>query len=450
MGIPCEVVAPALTPRKPGERIKTDRRDARKLVRLYRAGELTPIRVPTPDEEAVRDLVRAREDVRKDLTAARHRLSKFLLRHGRCYRQGRKWTDRFWRWLRTQTFDRPAERVTFEHYALQVLHLGERLAALEREIAAVADTEPYRPAVRRLACLRGLATLSAMTLLAEIQDFRRFEHPRRRIGFVGLVPSEHSSGAKERRGGITKTGNTHARRILVEAAWADRHRPALGPRTRRLLSDQPPAVVVLVRKAQLRLHKRYAQLVGRGKRPQVAVTAGARELCGFIWALMTHEAASPDARSVRTAAERGHERSTLGRSMRQGIFGPRTRDPRARQLPTAHCHAARPSAIRESQSDSPSQRARSSAARTLPRVTLPGRTSTRLHARSAGLDRPFHLRTVRVRTGPPARFGSAVPTPGWSRDHGALSSRATFSPTLLRKIAHDIGLRVEALLRRDQ
>jgi len=291
MGIPCEVVAPALTPRKPGERIKTDRRDARKLVRLYRAGELTPIRVPTPEEEAVRDLVRAREDVRKDLTAARHRLSKFLLRHGRLFSHGKRWTERFWRWLRTQTFDRPAERVTFEHYVLQVLHLGERLEALEREIAAVADTEPYRPAVRRLACLRGIATLSAMTLLAEIQDFRRFKHPRQLMAFVGLVPSEHSSGPKQRRGSITKTGNGHARRILVEAAWAYRHPPALGPRTRRLLADQPPEVVVQVRKAHLRLHKRYARLVGRGKRVQVAVTAVARELCGFVWALMTREAA---------------------------------------------------------------------------------------------------------------------------------------------------------------
>jgi len=291
MGIACEVVAPALVPRKPGERIKTDRRDARKLVRLYRAGELTPIRVPTPDEEAVRDLVRAREDVRRDLTAARHRLSKFLLRHGRRFSHGRNWTERFWQWLRTQTFDHPAARLTFEHYVLQVLHLGERLATLEREIAALAETDAYRPAAARLACLRGIATLSAMTLLAEIQDFRRFEHPRRLMGFVGLVPSEYSSGAKERRGRITKTGNTHARRILIEAAWAYRHPPALGSRVRHLLADQPPEVIVLVKKAHRRLHKRYAQLVGRGKRPQVAVTAVARELCGFVWALMNHPAA---------------------------------------------------------------------------------------------------------------------------------------------------------------
>ncbi len=291
LGIPCEVVAPALVPQKPGERIKTDRRDARKLVRLYRAGELTPIRVPTPEEEAVRDLVRAREGIRRDLTAARHRLSKFLLRHGRLYTQGTQWTERFWGWLRSQTFERPAERVTFEHYVLQVLHLGERRAALEQEIAHVAETAPYQPAVARLACLRGISTLSAMTLLAEVQDFRRFEHPRQLMAFLGLVPSEHSSGSKERRGGITKTGNTHARRILVEAAWAYRHPPTLGPRSRRLLAGQPPEVVVLVRKAHLRLHKRYARLVGRGKRPPLAVTAVARELCGFVWALMAREAA---------------------------------------------------------------------------------------------------------------------------------------------------------------
>ncbi len=159
------------------------------------------------------------------------------------------------------------------------------------QIADVAETAPYRPAVARLACLRGISTLSAMTLLAEIQDFRRFEHPRQLMAFLGLVPSEHSSGAKERRGGITKTGNTHARRILVEAAWAYRHPPTLGPRSRRLPAGQPPEVVVLVRKAHLRPHKRYARLVGRGKRPPVAVTAVARELCGFVWALMAREAA---------------------------------------------------------------------------------------------------------------------------------------------------------------
>ena len=290
MGIPCEVIAPALIPQRPGDRVKTDRRDATKLSRLYRAGELTPIRVPTSDEEAVRDLVRAREDIRKDLMAARHRLSKFLLRHGRLYSQGTKWTKRHWAWVRTQTFDHAAARVACDHYRLQVHHLEERLAALEQELAQLAASPAYRPAVERLTCLRGISQLSAISLLAELQDFRRFEHPRQLMAFVGLVPSERSSGLKERRGHITKTGNSHARRLLIEAAWSYRHPPALGPRVRRLLPGQPAEIVALVKKAQTRLHRRYLRLVGRGKRAPVAVTAVARELCGFLWALMAQAA----------------------------------------------------------------------------------------------------------------------------------------------------------------
>jgi transposase len=292
LGLHCVVIAPALIPRRPGERIKTDRRDATKLARLYRAGELTAIRVPTPEEEATRDLIRAREDVRKDLIAARHRLSKFVLRHGHIYSEGKKWTERFWRWLRTLTFEHGSARATFEHYQIQVHHLLERKAALEKEIVTLAETEPYRVPVGRLTCLRGILTHSAMGLLAEVQDFRRFAKPRQLMSFVGLVPSEYSSGLKQQRGGITKTGNGHARRLLIEAAWAYRHPPALGPRTRRLLLGQPPEVVAQVKKAQHRLHKRYARLVGRGKKSQVAVTAVARELCGFIWALMREEAAA--------------------------------------------------------------------------------------------------------------------------------------------------------------
>lgn len=291
MGIHCEVVAPALIPAKPADRVKTDRRDATKLVRLFRAGELTAIRVPTPDEEAVRDLARAREDVRKALIAARHHLSKFMLRHGKVFSEGKNWTERYWRWLRQQVFEEPATRTTFEHYQLQVHHLEERRTFLEREIAALAATEPYREAVDRLCCLRGISVLSALVLIAEVQDFRRFDHPRQLMAFLGLVPSEHSSGGKTRRGAITKTGNSHARRILVEASWAYRHPPAVGPRVKRLLAGQPPRVVAQAKKAQQRLHKRYARLVGRGKRSQVAVTAVARELCGFIWAMMTEEAA---------------------------------------------------------------------------------------------------------------------------------------------------------------
>jgi transposase len=287
MGIACEVIAPSLIPVKAGERIKTDRRDAAKLARLYRAGELTTITVPTQDQEAVRDLVRAREDVRKDLTSARHRLGKFLIRHGRVFHDGSNWTQKFWVWLRKQQFERECERLTFDHYIVEVEHLTTRREQLDREIERVARTAPYATSVSKLACLRGVSTLSAMALLAEIGDFRRFEHPRQLMAFVGLVPSEYSSGGKEKRGGITKTGNSHVRRILVEAGWSYRHRPAFGPRARLAAKDQPPKVVEFSKRAQLRLHHRYSRLVGKGKKSQVAVTAVARELCGFVWGLMT-------------------------------------------------------------------------------------------------------------------------------------------------------------------
>jgi transposase len=286
MGIACEVIAPALIPVKAADRVKTDRRDATKLARLYRAGELTTIRVPTSEQEAVRDLVRAREDVRKDLISARHRLSKFLIRHGRIFSDGHKWTQRHWTWLRRQEFERAAERTTFDHYVLEVEHLVERKTLLEREIHGIAAAEPYADAVGKLSCLRGISALSAMLLLAEIHDFRRFDSPRQLMAFLGLVPSEHSSGGKERRGGITKTGNGHARRILVEAAWSYRHRPAVGPRAREALRGQPPRVAEYARKSQIRLHRRYMRLIGQGKRSQVAVTAVARELCGFVWGMM--------------------------------------------------------------------------------------------------------------------------------------------------------------------
>jgi len=286
MGIACEVIAPSLIPVKVGDRVKTDRRDATKLARLYRAGELTAINVPTSEQEAVRDLVRAREDVRKDLTAARHRLGKFLIRHGRVFRNGKNWTQRFWVWLREQRFERECERLTFEHYVREVEHRVAQREDLDREIERLARTEPYAEMVAKLACLRGISTLSAMALIAEIHDFRRFESPRQLMAFVGLVPREYSSGGKEKRGGITKTGNGHARRILIEAAWSYRHRPAFGPRARRVLQDQPAEVAEYASKAQVRLHRRYSRLVGHGKKSQLAVTAVARELCGFVWGLM--------------------------------------------------------------------------------------------------------------------------------------------------------------------
>jgi transposase len=286
MGVACEVIAPSLIPIRAGDRVKTDRRDATKLARLYRAGELTTITVPGVDQEAVRDLVRARDDVRKDLAAARQRLAKFLLRHGRVFHAGSNWTQKFWGWLKTQQFERECERLTFEHYVHEVEHHVQRRADLERQLEGVARKEPYAKLVGRLSCLRGISTLSALALLAEIGDFRRFDSPRQLMAFVGLVPREYSSGGKEKRGGITKTGNSHVRRLLVEAAWSYRHRPAFGPRLKEALRTQPTDVTAYAKKAQVRLHRRFGRLLGRGKKSQLAVTAVARELCGFTWGLM--------------------------------------------------------------------------------------------------------------------------------------------------------------------
>lgn len=287
MGIACEVVAPSLIPVRAGDRVKTDRRDATKLARLYRAGELTMITVPSVEQEAVRDLVRARDDVRKDLTAARHRLGKFLIRHGRAFHGGSNWTQRFWEWLGKQQFERECERLTFQHYVHEVEHHTERRAELDRQIGVIARTEPYAKSVSKLSCLRGISTLSALALVAEIGDFRRFESPRQLMAFVGLVPREYSSGGKEKRGGITKTGNKHVRRLLVEAAWSYRYRPGLGPRAKEALRGQPPTVAGYAKKAQVRLHRKFMRLVGRGKKSQLAIAAVARELCGFTWGLMT-------------------------------------------------------------------------------------------------------------------------------------------------------------------
>jgi transposase len=285
--VPCQVMAPALTPRKPGDRIKTDHRDAAKRVRLFRAGELTPIRVPDEAAEAGRDLLRCREDVQEDLLRWRHRLGKFLARHGRVYREGRNWTQRHWTWIRSQHFTLPTLERTLAEYRCAVEQLLARVADLTREIAALAETAPYREPVGGLRCFRGIDTLAAMTLLAELGDVQRFDHPRQLMAYLGLVPSEHSSGDRTQRGSITKAGNLHVRRILVEACWHYRHPPRLGAALARRSQGQPPAILAQAWRAQLRLHRRYRHLVGHGKRPPIAVVACARELAGFLWAALT-------------------------------------------------------------------------------------------------------------------------------------------------------------------
>lgn len=287
MQIACDVIAPSLIPVRSGDRVKTDRRDAIKLVRLHRAGELTSIRVPTAAQEALRDLVRCREDLHEDVTRERQRLSKFLLRHGRIFEGGKKhWTGLHYAWLRAQSFDDPMLKTVFDQYLARLESTLERVKVVDQEIARVAETEPYKAVVGRLRCLRGVDTLIAVALIAELYDFKRFASAPEFMAFVGLVPSEHSSGGGKHRGSITKTGNSHVRRLLIQAAWHYRREPRLRSLTmRRRWAEQPEAVVAHAQKAQERLHRRFARFTARGKASQLAVTAVARELCGFIWAI---------------------------------------------------------------------------------------------------------------------------------------------------------------------
>jgi len=285
-GISCQVVAPSLIPAKPGERIKTDRRDAGKLAELLRAGLLTEVVPPGEDEESVRDLCRCRDSVRQDLTRARHRLSKLLLRRDVRYGPGRAWTRRHRQWLLGLRFEHAAAEAAFRAYLGSVEQLEDRLLELDEAIAQVAETDPYRESVGRLRCFRGIDTWSAMLILAELHDVRRFSSPRQLMAYLGLVPSEHSSGERTRRGGITKAGNSRLRRALIEAAWHARHRPAISKELRRRRQGQPPGAILLADRALRRLYHRYWRLLSMGKPPQKVVTAVARELTGFVWATL--------------------------------------------------------------------------------------------------------------------------------------------------------------------
>jgi len=287
LGVGCVVVAPALIPRKPGERIKTDRRDARKLAELLRAGLLTSVHAPTPEQEAVRDLCRAREAAKGDQKRLRHRLAKFLVRRELRWTRGRKmWTRAHREWLRGQRLAHPADQAILDDLLLALEQLEGRLAALDAQIEKWAQEAPWAEPVAGLRCFRGIDTLTALALVAEVHDWRRFPTPRALMAYLGLVPSEHSSGGSERRGAITKTGNARVRRLLVEAAWHYRHRPAVGYRLQERRRGQPPRVIAIADRAQQRLHARTQRLRARGKPHNQVVTAVARELVGFLWAAL--------------------------------------------------------------------------------------------------------------------------------------------------------------------
>ena len=288
-GIVCTVVAPTLIPVKAGDRVKTDRRDAERLARCFRAGDLTAVWVPDPAHEALRDLVRAREAAKRDQLRARHRLGKFLLRQGRRPPEKmRAWTKTHLEWIKTKVqFEEKAQQWTLEDYVNEVEHCGQRIERLEGLIdeAVKSAPETMREVIAALQALRGIAAISAVTIAAEVGELSRFATARQLMGYSGAVASEHSSGERTRRGQITKTGNAHLRRIVVEAAWTQRFRPVLSKHLKVRQEGLPPEVIEIASKAMHRLHSRYATLMGKGKNKQQVVTAVARELLGFIWAI---------------------------------------------------------------------------------------------------------------------------------------------------------------------
>lgn len=287
MGVSCAVVAPSLIPARPGNQVKTDRRDALRLAELHRAGELTGVYVPTSEDEALRDLVRAREDAREDVHRAKQRLIKFLLRHG--IRQPehlkKRWTKRYRAWLGSLKFDLPAQEMTFREYLHAIHEAEERVRRIEANMLEVASEGAHAKVVEALQGLRGVAFLAAVSLVAEIGRFNRFRSPRQLMAYLGLVPREYSSGQTVRRGRMTKAGNRHARRIVVESAWSYRYPPAVKGSLAKRLTGLNADIQMISWKAQTRLHGKYKRLVGRGKQKNVAVAAVAREFVGFVWAV---------------------------------------------------------------------------------------------------------------------------------------------------------------------
>ena len=319
-GVVCEVIAPSLVPRKPGERIKTDRRDALKLAELSRAGVLTAVSPPTLEQEAVRDLCRCRESVRADLARCRHRLVKMLVRRGLVFNSTSKlWSQRHREWVDGLVFDNAIDGVVFVEYRLAIDQAERRLLALDKQLAEAAQLPLYRDHVAWLRCFHGIDTTIAMIFVAELHGLERFESPRALAAYLGLVPTLYASGESARRGAITKTGNGHIRRALVQASWQYRHAAGAGRTLRTRREGQPERVITIADAAQRRLTGRYRRLVSRGKTPQKVVIAIARELVGFLWAAL---------RDDREPARHGARSSTLTEGVKASA-APRSR-PRTR------------------------------------------------------------------------------------------------------------------------
>lgn len=284
-GIACDVAAPSLTPRRAGNRVKTDKRDAKALAKLFRAGELTTISIPEKKQESVRDLLRAREDALENMQRARHRLSRFLMRRGLKYHSGKAWSRGHLMWIKHLRLEDRHSQMVLDEYRLALDEESERLQRFSEKIEGVAQEPEYQNLVSYLMGLRGIQVLTAMTIIAEAIDLRRFWNARALMGAVGVVPSEYSSGEREQRGSITHTGNAHCRRVLIESSWHYRHAPTVGRALKKRREGLPSEVLEIVRKADKRLHKKYWHLVNRGKDTRTAVVAVSRELTGFIWAI---------------------------------------------------------------------------------------------------------------------------------------------------------------------
>ena len=285
-GCSCSVIAPSLIPVKPGERIKTDRRDARKLLSLFMAGQLTEVHAPSVEQEAARDLTRCRQAAQEDVQRNRHRLVKFLVRHGYLYTESGHWTDKHRQWLKSLVFEESLLKEVFDQYLTELEHSDQRLACLDKQVVQLAQSTAYRPLVELLCCFRGIDTLTAVTLVTELFEFGRFESPQALMSYLGLVPSESSSGDHQHRGGITKTGNRRVRRLLIQAAWNQRHGYTISRALRKRRQGQPQWAIDLANNAGQRLRRRYRALTERGKEARKVAVAIARELAGFIWAML--------------------------------------------------------------------------------------------------------------------------------------------------------------------
>lgn len=284
----CAVVAPSLIPKKPGDRVKTDRRDAIRLAQLYRSGDLTPVYVPEVDDEAIRDLSRAREDAMLDQKAARQRLKSFLLRHGIRYEGVANWNEAHLRWLTEVIMPTPAQQIVFQEYVNTVTERSQRMHQLEQMLKTQVKGWYFSPVVRALQAMRGMRFINAVTVVAELGDLTRFDNPRQLMCFLGLVPSQYSSGERTKLGPITKSGNRHARRNLIEAAWAYRYQAQVSREIQLRQENLPITIRQIAWKAQVRLCSRYRKLVARGKNKNVVVVAIARELVAFIWDIAHH------------------------------------------------------------------------------------------------------------------------------------------------------------------